>query len=87
MVCHGLVPSRHHQDQLVNSVSDKRVVICRAGASDESNLRAMQFALANLERLRLGRPLLSLVEPEFAPHSLDSVRAEVVETPSVRPKL
>ena len=47
----------------------------------------MQFALANLERLRLGRPLLSLVEPDFAPHSLDSVRAEAVETPSARPKL
>ena len=59
----------------------------RAGASDESNLRAMQFALANLERLRLGRPLLSLVQPEVAPHSSISVSAEAVEAVSAGSRL
>ena len=59
-------------------------LVCRAGASDESNLRAMQFALANLVRLRSGRPLLSLVDAEFAPHTLEGVQAGAVESTSAR---
>ena len=58
-----------------------------AGASDESNLRALKFALANLERMRTGRALLSLVVPEevAAPHTREDVVSEGADT--VRPRL
>jgi phosphoglycerate dehydrogenase-like enzyme len=58
-----------------------------AGASEESNQRAIEFALANLDRLREARPLLSVVEPAgvAAPHTLEAVVADGVD--SVRPRL